>query len=488
MSVKINPRELETSRLSKADDAGMVFFWKGGVFRAIRHDARGQIEALFSSGLIGELVAANLFPESRITDYSLEGFSLVVEHKKIEPTTYPYEWTFSMLQDAAITVLKVNLIANKYGYQTKDCHGFNVLFDGAQPKFVDLGSFVALERKTAGWKAYEEFMSVYYYPLWIWSRGDDYIARRLFFGGEKLPHYSYLLYRYPLLRIINTDLLKRAAKYRYLLNKVSAVAQSHVEATLPRSLAGSAMRLRETGLLPTHLRSVTSLLKRTKRFSKRPSKVQWADYQGALQTADRRPLSTPRFDRIIEIINRYKVRSVTDLAGNQGVFSRLLLDRTTVKKVICIDYDENAVDTLYKLIRETAIPITPVLQNFVFPFITRHSEVLEQRFKSEAVVALAITHHLLLGQNLAIEHVLKIISAFSSRYVFIEFMPMGLYNGRFAPPVPGWYSLVWFRNALQNEIQILLEEQLEDNRILFVGELKKQRATNSYKSGQRVAS
>ena len=115
------------------------------------------------------------------------------------------------------------------------------------------------------------------------------------------------------------------------------------------------MRLRETGLLPTHLRSVTSLLKRTKRFSKRPSKVQWADYQGALQTVDRRPLSTPRFDRIIEIINRYKVRSVTDLAGNQGVFSRLLLDRTTVKKVICIDYDENAVDTLYKLIRNNFV-------------------------------------------------------------------------------------------------------------------------------------
>jgi hypothetical protein len=113
--------------------------------------------------------------------------------------------------------------------------------------------------------------------------------------------------------------------------------------------------------------------------------------------------------------------------------------------------------------------------------MTRHTEVLEQRFGSEAVVALAITHHLLLGQNLAIEHVLKIIAAFSRRYVFIEFMPKGLYNGRFAPPVPAWYSLDWFRNALQAEIDILLEEKLEENRILFVGELKKQGASNVYK-------
>jgi hypothetical protein len=62
---------------------------------------------------------------------------------------------------------------------------------------------------------------------------------------------------------------------------------------------------------------------------------------------------------------------------------------------------------------------------------------------------------------------------YSKRYVFIEFMPLGLWNGKSAPPVPLWYNLDWHRNSFQNYFSIILEEKIEENRILFVGELLK---------------
>ena len=88
--------------------------------------------------MIESLVSNGRFPESRITDYSLDGYGLVIEHENIYPVTYPYEWTFELLKDAALAVLETNLIAQRYGYETVDAHGFNVLFDGSKLKFIDL--------------------------------------------------------------------------------------------------------------------------------------------------------------------------------------------------------------------------------------------------------------------------------------------------------------------------------------------------------------
>jgi hypothetical protein len=138
MQRNIDLKQIEVSKLSVADSTGFVFFWEGGVFRAIRYEACDRIKELFSCGLIDDLVRSKLFPESEITSYKLDGYGMILEHERIKSVTYPYEWTFRMLKDAALTVLKTNLIASKYGFQTLDCHGYNILFEGVQPKFTDI--------------------------------------------------------------------------------------------------------------------------------------------------------------------------------------------------------------------------------------------------------------------------------------------------------------------------------------------------------------
>ena len=159
--------EISWAQLKNRDDIGKVFFYLGDVYRAIYPNKEELVKDMFRCGLIGALIEANLFPNSKITKYSVGIFRLVIKHDSIDPIVYPQEWTFAMLQNAATTVLKVAIIARNYGYNMKDCHSLNILFEGINAKYIDLGSFDPNMSTTTGWKPYMEFMRCYYYPLYI---------------------------------------------------------------------------------------------------------------------------------------------------------------------------------------------------------------------------------------------------------------------------------------------------------------------------------
>jgi hypothetical protein len=95
-----------------------------------------------------------------------------------------------------------------------------------------------------------------------------------------------------------------------------------------------------------------------------------------------------------------------------------------------------------------------------------------ERFRSDAAIALALIHHLLLKPPFYdVGAILESIGRYSYRYVFIEFMPLGLHDGQSSPPVPEWYTIEWFRTAFARHFEFVGEEQLEPNRVLFIGKL-----------------
>jgi hypothetical protein len=104
-------------------------------------------------------------------------------------------------------------------------------------------------------------------------------------------------------------------------------------------------------------------------------------------------------------------------------------------------------------------------------------------FKSDVVLALAITHHLLLTQGHKIEEIFEKTKSFSKNYVFVEFMPLGLWGGdrNIKPNVPDWYTSDFFENKFQKYFQLIKKEVIEfhvingvkeAHRILYVGKLK----------------
>jgi len=473
-------KDINKVEMSVVNEIGFLFEWRNRIFRAINDDANDRVKALFDFGLIDELVEENLFPKSWMTDYKLDGYDLIIEHTKIFPVTYPYEWSFSMLKDAAITALKVNIIAKKYGYQTHDCHAFNVVFDGIQPKYVDLGSFVKIEDDFNGFIDYEGFLRSYYYPLKIYSDGNSYLAYSLLNpNGVLMPHESYLLYKYSFLRYIDISRIKKITDYYFIFRRLSSIKSAQIKKYAPGIVGTLICSFKDNNLLPLQSINLKSLVKKIKNIPTKQTNSQWGTYHNEYYTNEGEQKFTFRFNRIIEIINDADIRTFVELGGNQGVLSKLLIKHTNLEYAVCTDYDKDAVESMYLSAKDENISLNPVLLDCMFPIVGSTSNPPWERFKSDIVIALALTHHLLLSQNFRIDFVLERMSRYTKKYILIEFMPLGLWDGKSAPPVPEWYTIDWFRDSLKLYFDIILEEQLEENRTLFFGKLLTNPDSNS---------
>jgi hypothetical protein len=84
-------------------------------------------------------------------------------------------------------------------------------------------------------------------------------------------------------------------------------------------------------------------------------------------------------------------------------------------------------------------------------------------------VALAITHHLILSQRIGISKVIEILGLYTSKYIIVEFMPLGLYDGTSAPPIPDWYNIESFSFEFSKFFTIIDIHKIDKNRILFTG-------------------
>ncbi len=470
---QIDISEIDLVPMSIVNDIGILFIWGNHLLRAIENDSVNDVQNLFSCGLIKELIDNELFPDSWISDYKLDGYEFIIEHDKIDNVSYPYEWTFSMLKDAALAVLNVNVIAKKYGYETKDCHSFNIVFDGLKPKFVDLGSFVKVDSDTTNWMAYEQFLKSYYYPLKIWSKGNSFIARSIVANeSEFINHDEFLLYKRPFLRNLSLSTIRKFESKYFKYKNIPNVQYTSLRKRLPRVVASFIWFLKEKNALPFASVKFESLKKKIERIHYKRTKSRWGNYHNEFNTEKGEIKSTTRFDQVIEIINKNKIKSVVELGGNQGVLSKLLLESCNLERVACTDYDEDAVDTMYLSSKNNNIELlSPVLLNFVLPVTVSKGKPAYERFKSDMVIALAITHHLVLSQKLRIDVIFNEISKYSNKYVLIEFMPLGLWDGDVSSDIPEWYTIDWFKKSFQNFFKILKEEKLEKNRILFVGEI-----------------
>lgn len=461
---------------SNADDVGRVFSWNGRLLRAVHEEHVDEVEELLSSGLLQELIVAKLFPEVRKTNCQLSGYGLILEHERIPVVTYPYEWSFTMFKDAAIVMLRVNQIAMDYGYQTKDGHGYNILFHGSHPLFIDLGSFVKMQPGYRGWQGYEEFLRFFYYPLILWCEGNEFLARRVLSGGMQplMPHDSFLAYRFPLLRNVNERFRQRIAHFQLLITRVSNVPKEDLKRIWPGRKGVLLQWLRPVLTKMGGAFDLSTLLKKVQGLEFKASESTWGSYQMQSDLVDESGEIRPsdRFKRVAGQIGQCNLEDVVELAGNQGAFARYLLSETEVKSVTCTDYDAYSIDTLYRTIGSEQQGLTPAVLDFMAPAQLAETRPAHERMKAEAVLALAVTHHLLLTQRLTVDAVLAKICQYAERYVFVEFMPLGLYGGRSTPNVPDWYNLEWFRAACVRHFKIVTEEQLEENRILIVGRLK----------------
>jgi hypothetical protein len=457
------------------DELGKVFSFDGRIFRGIYPGKKNAIKKLLECGLLDELMDKGLFPKTTISSYQMEPFDLILEHEKITPVLYPKAWSFDMLKDAAKCVLDVNIIARKYGYQTMDSHGFNVLFKGIKPMFIDLGSFVPNNECPKGWMAYEQFVRFYYYPLQVFRSGNLYLARAVMTQGKNImTHSSYYQYIYPLLRWVKAHWIDQLLTNYHKYIAFSQYSEQEIQRRAPAKLKPLLLFFKKRGNAPFQQINLHRLKRTIDRISLPKSQTQWGDYHDQFFENEGKISSTPRFNRIVEIIKTLKPESILEVGGNQGLFSQLILQETQIENITCSDYDEIAVNKMYNRFKQHHIPITPSLLDIVSPLVLSYGPSLRQRYESEMLIALALTHHLILTQKVPIANIFEQFSKFTTRYIITEFMPQGLFgpNAKHKYIAPEWYTLDWFKEAFESEYELLFMEQLETNRVVFVGQKK----------------
>ncbi|MEE8485852.1 MAG: methyltransferase, partial [Acidimicrobiia bacterium] len=114
-----------------------MFHRDGEVFRRIDARSLANWERLAETEFFAHEVAAGRIVETELvsgasTDDGGE-WAAVLRHERIPVISYPYEWTFSMLRDAALLQLDLLLGALSEGMILKDSTPFNIQWRGCRP-------------------------------------------------------------------------------------------------------------------------------------------------------------------------------------------------------------------------------------------------------------------------------------------------------------------------------------------------------------------
>lgn len=467
--MRIPTAEIQFSSLSCTDE-GRIFRWNGKVFRAIQAEHSKAVYQLFTSGLIDVLVKEGCFVPSRIADYTIDGFELVVEHQLVEVVSYPREWSFSMLKDAALLILKINEMANHFGYQTKDCHGYNVLFVGERPVYIDLGSFIPFRAKELPLLSLDEFLRSYYYPIKIWaSVGDVWGKKAVPRPAILLNTEDYLRCRWSIFRWSIANLVGVGVSKLYKVSSCTDELFLEARKRYPvwKVYLGECCRR-----IGRSLGSIHRLRRGVQKVNRRAHKTLWSDYHDSFTSQSGEMVLTPRFQYIADLLISLKVTSVLEVAGNQGVLSRALKRKNPGLLVTCTDADEAAIDKGYCVSKKEGLGINWAVLNPFFAELATVEESPDLRFRADAVVALALSHHLVLTCGLRLEWIFDLLGQYSCNYLLIEFMPLGLYAGPASPPTPAWYTQEWFQKEFEKRFNLIGCTRLEENRVLFVGSKK----------------
>jgi hypothetical protein len=394
------------------DPSGFVYTRDGTLFRQVNSGFRQTFEAFLASGLCDELVRDGLLvPHELVSlEYSATPQAYaVLRPERLPFISYPYEWSFGQLQDAAALTLQIQERALGKGFTLRDSSAYNIQFRGGRPIFIDTLSFEPWEEGKP-WAAYKQFCEHFLLPLTLMSATDIRCGTLLRSYVDGIP----------------LDLGSRLLPHRSWTS-LSAVLHIHLHAWAQGRYAGSAVTSAAKGKSMSQ-RSLLTLIKNlstaTQRLSWRPSGTEWADYTSDNNYSD--AASRSKREMVVAHLAAVKPKTVWDLGANTGEYSRAA--RESAGYVVSFDVDPAAVERNYRRVRsEKETGILPLLLDLTNPspaqgWAGRERLSLEQRGPADAVLALALVHHLAIGNNLPLERIASYFRRLG-RHLVIEFVP-----------------------------------------------------------------
>ena len=391
---------------SYKDPSGFVHIYSGKIYRQVNKVYSENYIQLKDSGLYDLLAGKNqLIRNEEIKENLLNDADWYVTllPEQIPFWTYPYEWSFDQLKDAALLTLDIMFTSVEKGMILKDATPFNIQFYKGKPIFIDTLSFEKYD-ETQPWIAYRQFCESFLYPLLLSHYHKINFQKQLFIYPDGLP----------------VDLVSKLLPAK---SKLNLGVWLHVH--LPNKIGKkrnsdnpkSGFSKKKLLLLITNLKTIILKLDNSKTSD-------WSNYYS--KTISGREYTTAKERIVSDMLQHVKGNKLLDLGANDGHYS--LLAAKNKFDVVAVDNDEQCINNLYlKIKNQNVAGILPLCFDISNPtsasgFFSNERISFVERIKADVVLALALVHHLVIGKNIPLDLLAEYLSKLSPQLI-IEFVP-----------------------------------------------------------------
>lgn len=378
------------------DPSGRVFIEDDRVLRAIYEMGRDNFEAVQQAGVLDALIAKGLLVEAEEADVAAADElepkpAHLLAHPKIPFISYPYEWTFSQLKAAALLHLELHLEALNSGFTLCDATAYNVQFRGTEPVFIDHLSVVPYEEGEI-WAGHRQFCMQFLNPLILWAKRG--VVPNAWYRGsvEGIPPED-------LAAVLSW---KDKLSFTVLAHVVTqAKAHKHALKTETKE------KIVKTRKLPK--RSLVAMLEGLKSYISGlelpGGRSVWSDYaEDNSYNAEKR---AEKHDFVASMAASVQPEMMFDIGCNSGDFTQTALD-AGAQSVVAFDFDYGALERCYSRFAQSGASVLPLWLDAANPspaqgWANAERASLGDRGKIDAMVALAVIHHIAIGRNVPLD-------------------------------------------------------------------------------------
>ncbi len=405
--------------LTFRDPAGQLRLTADCALRRIRPSAEEETLAFLASPLRRSLEKSGDLIPSRIADPDadrcISSGELCLEHPRIDPISYPWEWTAAQWRAAAELTLRIASQAIDAGWTLKDATPLNILFIGPRPILVDVLSFERRDPHSSVWLAYGQFVRTFLLPLvaakylsWplqatLFER-DGYEPRQIY---EALPRWRrlnpHLLDVVTLATVFERPGARRAASQK-------------APSTTDPALATHVLQKR-----------IARLGRQIRHAAGERGRSQWSQYEQSARHYQ--PADVEEKQQFVKrALALCQPERVLDIGANTGTYSLLAADAGA--KVVSLDSDSAALEELWRIAVRQNKSITALVADIARPtpaagWRNREQLSLLDRLTGQfdLVLMLAVIHHLILREQLPLAHIGDLCASLTRRWLVLEWVP-----------------------------------------------------------------
>lgn len=369
---------------------------------------RDNYNHLMQSGLYDTLTEKKwLIPHEEITDNAFgAGAYKILLPEQVPFISYPAEWSFDMLKEAALLTLDICMASLEKGMVLKDATPFNIKYLNGRLVFIDTLSF---EKYIEGsvWVAYRQFCECFVAPLLL----------QKYFGEPFVKIFTIYPQGIPLSALVK--MLPYKSKFHagnylhvFLHEKITAAPKKNTEPSKSRFGKKQLNNL------------LKGLYDYVKALQPATGVTQWENYYA--ETI----LSNEYLEDKLSVMKNFlagkNFDTAIDLGCNTGAFTKLLYDRA--RHIIALDVDTHCINHYYKQLSEQGVTnVIPLIADIANPtpaigWANTERLSLTQRLRGDLMIALAIVHHLAISSYLPFEYIASWAAERCSSLI-IEFVP-----------------------------------------------------------------